>query len=63
MTKNLTSSVHQRLMNRAKAERRPFNEAIRATFEQRQTALVPAPTAFGTEFAAETARQRPWTSF
>jgi hypothetical protein len=26
MTKNLASSVHQRLMNRAKAEQRPFNE-------------------------------------
>ncbi len=38
-------------------------QAIRATFEQRQTDLVPTPTAFGTEFAAETARQRQWTSF
>jgi hypothetical protein len=26
MTKNLASSVNQRLMNRAKAEQRPFNE-------------------------------------
>jgi len=28
MTKNLASSVHQRLMNRAKAEQRPFNELL-----------------------------------
>ena len=38
-------------------------QAIRATFEQRQTDFVPTPTAFGPEFAAETARQRQWTSF
>ena len=28
MTKDLASSVHQRLMNRAKAEQRPFNELL-----------------------------------
>ena len=37
--------------------------AIRATFEQRQTEFVPAPTALSKEFAAEATRQRQWTSF
>jgi hypothetical protein len=38
-------------------------QAIRATFKQRQTDLVPVPTAFSIEFATETTRQRQWASF
>jgi hypothetical protein len=51
------------LANRFEFDGALLAQAIRATFQQRHTDLVPLPTAFTSDFAAEVARQRQWSSF